>query len=265
MKTYEVLGLLISIFSAVFLVMHSFSMGVSSSLHLLLDYYEHGMHVVFGWTEPWITLVLERLREYFYWDLKLYPHWKHILVLLMLFFGAEARSLTEVRSPPWAVLQWIVGLIIAVIASIAAGTFAMDYVRSDLALNFQLAAIPLFAISLFLFTACAMLASSSTLKRTWWKRFLDNETRLNLALFTLAISIALTLASLFTPGQSSPVPGLGFGLVALTVVAIALIYLGISNAQNSPRFGIIGRAIFGVLGGTLLFLIGNAGLVLAGM
>jgi hypothetical protein len=74
------------------LVRHGFNYGFSPTLQLMLDAYENTTRFFLGWTEPYIRGLITGLRNFVGWDLTLYPHWKHIFLLMMLYFGARLKA-----------------------------------------------------------------------------------------------------------------------------------------------------------------------------
>lgn len=73
--------------SMIALFKHGFEVSFVSALQIVLDFHESLMGWLFGWAEPFIRATVARVG----WDLQLYPQWKHVFLLMWLYFGTHAR------------------------------------------------------------------------------------------------------------------------------------------------------------------------------
>src|SRR5262245_15945451 len=105
--------MILGMLSIVTLIRHGFNYGFGPALHLVLEYYEKIMGVLFGWAEPYITARLAALRDLMGWELVLYPHWKHIFLLMMIYFSARLRSAWSVGERLIAPFMWAFGFVLA--------------------------------------------------------------------------------------------------------------------------------------------------------
>jgi hypothetical protein len=83
------LGRILGAFSILRLIEVGFTSGFGSLLGLLLGYYEK----LLGWlvwpVEPFIKARLAQLHQYIGWPEAVYAHWRHVFVLLGLYFFRE--------------------------------------------------------------------------------------------------------------------------------------------------------------------------------
>lgn len=132
------LGLIFSTLSIVMLVKQGFDVGFAASLETILIFYDEAVHKLFGWAEPGIRAWFAALG----WDLQLHPHWKHVVVLYWLYFGAQARTrfegIKQTESDKRTVyrivtaLTTLAGAVIAVVFGVICGTLSLDDPRSNL-------------------------------------------------------------------------------------------------------------------------------------
>ncbi len=270
-QTAAFLSWLVSTISIVMLLRHGFSIDLSSLAQTMLDSYEAVSRVMFGWAEPMIQSVLVELRRLVDWDMQLYSHWKHVFVLLMIYFGVDTRTLSGIRGQRWPLLQAVVGSVIAVIAAIVAGCVPVSSDQSTVSNNLLLASAPLLGMSAFLFISCVVLASSS--RKTWLpflKRLADNGTRLIQAIVALLLGGGLLAYSHAVPIDRATSPWLGLVLVAGAILGLGLSFV-VAAKLTSPddllrvRHGRIGVYVLAVFAGVLMFLFTNAALKFAGL
>jgi hypothetical protein len=265
-----VISWFVSTISIVMLLRHGFSIDLSAFAQSMLDQYEVISKVAFGWAEPFIEAMLDTIRRSLYWDLHLYPHWKHVFVLLMVYFGVDTRTLMGIRDKGWPILQAIVGVLIAIVASIVAGCIPVSFNQSTVSDNLLLASAPLLGMSAFLFTSCVVLASSS--RKHWlsfWTRLAENGTRLMQATVALLLGGGLLWYSQAVPVDSTASPWLGLALVAGAIFALGISFFVSAQfaSPNEPlrvRHGRIGVYVLAVFAGVLFFLFMDAAAKLAG-
>src|SRR5437899_2016176 len=101
--------------SVVSLVKHGLEMGsFFAPIQLMLDYYEATIYSLLGWwAEPILVRILSYIQRLFSWNLKLDVSWRHIFVLMMLFFGAFARQLSGPDRKA-AALVWGLGFTVSI-------------------------------------------------------------------------------------------------------------------------------------------------------
>lgn len=124
--------------SLIALYQHYIQVGLDPLLSLLVDEYEKALNFLLGWAAPLIEQIARRLG----WDITLYSHWRHILVLLGLYFFSGASIEKEEhklgRPSSWQ-FRLILGIIIAVLTSVLLG--AISVTTADVSRNFLIALV----------------------------------------------------------------------------------------------------------------------------
>jgi hypothetical protein len=87
--------------------------------------------------DPWIERLFAQLRQLFSIDLQLYPHWKHVFILLWLYLGANSRiwmnAFANSSDGSWASafrrmwFDWLLSLALSLTSSIAAGAVPLSH------------------------------------------------------------------------------------------------------------------------------------------
>jgi len=259
------LGLIFGTLSVVMLIKHGFEVSFVSSLQVVLDYYEQAANALFSWAEPWIKAQLAYLRIVLGYELELYPHWKHVLVIVGLYCGSYARI-------PWLdntsrFVYASTGVLAAVVTAIVAGTLPIADTNSA----FLVAGVVLAGVMVFELVA-----------NRWHRRgreeffWTTGSAIAPLRRFTIGIAILLVGT------QAGQIPGLAtvsnLGLAMLLIMlVVAGIYWLIYGAMNAgsksdwwERFKgagstHMGLAMLGAVAGAMSFVALNAGLKLAGL
>ncbi len=141
-------SLLMGASSVVSLIQHAFSVGFISAIQIMLDFYERLICMLIGWwAEPIIRDLLARLNALVDWDLHLYPHWKHIFVLVAVYFFRDAAASGPIKRPGGEIFLSAIGLPIAAAISIGAGCIAAS--PNNWRANFAIAAVAVIGVTLF--------------------------------------------------------------------------------------------------------------------
>lgn len=251
--------------SAISLAYHGFNFGLGPTLLLVIDWYDQGLSIISGWAKPYIESALVWVFDR---PIILEPHWKHIFVLLGLYFFSGVRieySDSKGFSATFFV-RLLLGFFVALAFSIWIGI--VPSARSETLANFAIAAIPLLATS---FNDIALRAYRATFTRaneaqrlnqsmppTWWDYF---GVVLRGVLVRTLVGFVIIYGGLQIPlirQLASP----GLALLGLIVVSLALhqIYLGAKELKQlhldsetweetalRSRGMLIGLSIFGVL------------------
>ncbi len=118
--------------------------GLDPLLTLLVEEYEKWLNYILGWAAPFI----EALTRWLGWNITLHAHWRHIFVLLGLYFFAGASVEREEqrigRQSAW-IFRLSTGLIIAISTSILLGTVPVT--SSDIWPNLMLTLIAFCAVA----------------------------------------------------------------------------------------------------------------------
>src|SRR5262245_31739971 len=115
-------GVTVGAFALAALVVHGFNVRLVGVPGILLDTYDFFTQAIFGKLEPWIARRLAMLNNWAGRDLLLYPHWKNVFLVMWLYFLADIRSAIEQRRPIVAIMLFIWGTIVALVAGIGSGT-----------------------------------------------------------------------------------------------------------------------------------------------
>lgn len=171
---FRILGILAGVISLLILAWRGFDLSLSPALHDVLAVYENEMQRFFSLFEPAITASLVAVRALTGWEFHLQPHWKHVFVLLWLYFGAYARTAWVTGARGAAVYYGVVGGVIALIAGVAAGTVSLG----DATSNMGVAAFPIAGMIVFELAQNAWSASYRTGvdRFTWYEHFRHNTT-----------------------------------------------------------------------------------------
>lgn len=258
------------------LLQHGFRFSFSSVFNIIIDYYEELTHVLFGWAEPYLRSTLSYLGSLTGLHLHLYPHWKHVFILLELYFGSHVRSVRAERGIYATLFNLVLGLSLALVAGIGSGTVASEDTTSSM----LIAAFPVAAVVLYSFGTSARAAIYFRKPgESWWHAFriFGRHTIRIGAVGTAAVVGGMVLGKL-------PFVHLlqGSGLVLLFLLILALAFYRISvgawyanhdRAEGQgwwERFHVTGYGTVGILMlftllGAILFILANAGLSLIGL
>ena len=195
------------------------------------------MRLLFGWAEPY-------LGDLFRWcglDLRIYPHWKHVLVLMCLYFGVVTKviwpSFKSRRERELLVVLTAWGALIAVGASLAAGGVALRDGRS----NGLMAVFPLVGFVLYQLGWVAFLATLGR-QETWWNRY-RAAARLYIGPGTIGVIVVGLLLALCQTNCRSlrPCPTWAWHFCSSLIVILAFYWLwtGVEGAVawHKPQDG----------------------------
>jgi len=121
----RLLAIVLGIMSAVLMARDGFNIRLNDYLDAVAIAYDDLLKdialVVF---DPAIKALFAKFREWFAIDLQLLPHWKHVFVLMWLYFGSHARSFKDRPRVQLSLLLW--GGVLAILVGAAVGTVALD-------------------------------------------------------------------------------------------------------------------------------------------
>lgn len=119
-------GVVVGALALAALIVHGFGVAVGMPFGGVLDTYEIVSQAMFGKFEPAIEHGLALLQNRTGHALHLYPHWKHVFLLLWIYVLADLRSAVEQNKFVTALILFLFGTVVAFIASIGAGTVPLD-------------------------------------------------------------------------------------------------------------------------------------------
>jgi hypothetical protein len=271
------LGLIFGTLSVVMLIKHGFDYGFVAPLQLVLDFYEQAMQLLFGWAEPWLREQLVGLRAWFGLDLSLYGHWKHVFLLMMLYFNANARILWRPGDKLLAIFLFAVGVIIALGVAIGVSVVSLrDPLSPPLLISVPILGVVIHELAMALWEATFRERPPGM---SWWARLrIDHR----LVRWAIVLGTGAFVVSISDYGRAliKQFPGVGLLVLALFIVLFAIdhIYESIRRAIDYPDEGEkwwetfhqytlarIGLLMLASILGALVFIATNAGLKLAGL
>lgn len=268
--------------SVVMLIKHGFEVSFVSALLIVLDYYEGGMRLLFVWVEPYIGALLRILSTWIGLEMQLFSHWKHVFVLLGVYFVRDVSETYAVDRRGSAIFLAVLGIVFGLLASIGSGTIALS--QGDRLASFLIVAIPVFGVTGYDLGKLLWYATwlrEWTAERydeplqDWWPYLRD---RLHFVARLLAVGLAVAWFGLDVGFvQQSRNPGLVLLLALVMLLTIYWLVIGAIRAkdvridddtwlQAFQRTGaaLLGIAMLRVLIFSALFLLTNAGLKLVG-
>ena len=279
---FQVLGLISFILaglSVVALVQHAFAFGLASAMRIILHYYENILNIALSWAEPLIKHQLRTIQEWLLIDLNLDGRWKHVFVLIGIYFFRDASETLRIGRPKSAIFLVVIGLPIAAVSAIGAGCISSGSGRYWG--QFLIAAIPVAGVMTYDFLK---LNQYTIFLREWTAQHTGEAYEEALPYFLHRVHyVARTAAFGFTVAAlGALMPFEQSGLVTLLFLVVCLsVYWSVVGVLRVPRLrmsgetfwevyyrigpGLLGTAMIGVLASAALFLLLNAGLSLFGL
>lgn len=273
------LGRALGALSALALINHVFSDGSGPVYRLLLDYYDKLVSALIGWAKPWVESGLAHVG----WRAALYPHWKHIVVFMGIYFWRNAFISYRAGDRFVGGFEMGWGLTIAMAASIAAG--GVPLVSADVAANFLIAAAPITGVFVYESGDIAWRAifyrerAARIYHRpipTWWGYFAGGVRG---SFKRTCMGIILLWGGLHLPViQRLAAPGLAMLAILVVIQALNFLWMGVPDVDRlrAPgeswgaaywRSGVakLGAAMLSVFFWLGVLLLTNAGLSLYGL
>lgn len=270
-----VIGFLLGVISILNLVELAFNVGFISSLDIMLTWYDHAVAFVMSPFEPPLRSLIRKVADRLNLNIELHAHWKHIFVLLMVYFGARARTVWRAGLRATAAFLTVLGLLIAIPSSAFAGAIPLGDSESSQGSNLFVLAVALGGLFIFELTGSAYAAVRWPYQPgdNWLKTFLRNLRGDFTVVIVGAIALVLSANSDFPLFRSIANPGLAFLSAAILAVSV---YWILANKflpreqsptswwrefrrSNNARFGL---AVLAVFLGVAVVLVLNAGLSL---
>jgi len=132
----SILTCIVGALSLIALLRHRFEFAFDSALLTVLEYHERLMDWLFGWAEPFIRATVAQVG----WDRQLNPQWKHIFLLMWLYFGTHSRIAWNQGHWDSAVFNATSGGFIAFAGAVAGGVIPVTGPISSMLM-------PLFAVA----------------------------------------------------------------------------------------------------------------------
>lgn len=273
-------GTLLPSLSLVVLVWHGFHLGLAAPLGLALQWYESFVHFLFGWAEPYIRHMLGVISVMSGLHLHLFAHWRHIFILMWLYFAADAKTQWSADFKGTAVFQAVWGGIIALCAAATAGSVSLDSAAESIVPRLVLIVAPVFGYFVYQIGNGAWWATVDRHEgATWWHDFATGAER-NLRILVVGLIAGISMAFLFRRFMPGAVPSPELTIVVLLFLVLVIYRLrrGVLMAMPAIRAGAPVRIalwnqghwrvpayVVVALANVAAFVFANAGLKLAGL
>jgi hypothetical protein len=241
---FQWFGWLLGVLSFSHLVSKAYNIGFGPVLRGLLGAYEAALARVTVVFEPGLRQLLEAFRVLFDWRIELHSHWKHVFVLLTVYFAARYTSAFKRRQWGAAWLMVVTGLVAAVFAGIGAGAVPLSSQPDEFRINvFAMTLVPSVAI---LFFDSIEIVWTSSFRLQEMRRALGKPDLTNMGAFrhllrnvairflgALAIIAAVIAASYLSIGlTNAQSPGLTLLLVLSLLMGCYWVFQGMITAHN---------------------------------
>lgn len=233
------LGLILGAMSVLKLVEFGSDYQFSLPFHTTLNWYDTALQVLVDaelpwWSEPLVQLFVSMLSAIVGFEFPLFPHWKHTLVLMGIYFFRDAARAFKVGLRVSGIFLFFSGTLVALVSAVAVGSVPLTSV--DGWANFLVAAIPVAGAALYDLgrnlwgtTFLRKSADAHRISPTWWEAF---SRALYFDAWRFFIGIALIVAGLQIPVlQHSDSPGLILLAALVIILAIHWSLTGISSER----------------------------------
>lgn len=262
------LAFAVGICSSVSLAWKGLDLSFGPLLLRVLETYEQGMSTFFYVVEPYLHELVHLMGSYFQIDLQLGSHWKHIFVLMGIYFFRNAYIAYRVGQIGTAAFDYFFGALVALLASVCVGVLPL--LQGDVWANYLFAVIPIVGVAFYDIGDTAWAATWHRSRdamvehravQSWWRYFVTQS------YFDLRRAIAgllgVTLGLQIPQIRALQSPGLA--ILALLVIALAFwwLYTGFHRASviresDEPWFEAFWRTSGTRLGMAMLYVIAGA-------
>ena len=274
LATASLLSFLFGLLSLVILVKQALLIGIVAPLEQLIQFYQKTIGVLLGWADAPAKALIDVLERSLQINLHFDAAWKHVFVLLGLYFSSDIRTNLQSRRYAFAIFTVVWGSVVASVTSIVAT--AAGFSSSHVYMPAILA--PIAGVIIFDLVRCIWGASFAPPDPTavylpaqaWIDRFIRRIYIYVVPTIVIGCFIlfcARTLAGDFDLLGSGN-PNLIFLICFMVLMALYWIargeWLRITANQNSDMMN-VGILMLAVILGALVFLLLNAGLGSAGL
>jgi hypothetical protein len=251
-----------AIFSIFVLLRRALDFGLIAPLQLMSEYYEKIKQFLFGWAEPYLLYALHTIMQIVDLHLSLYPHWRDVYLLIVLYFSADVMQTWERNFKSAAIYDAVIGFILALVSAVACGTrYAQDPSSTLLLVMFPIAGIFFYGFLNHIWNATTTQIRErrgAVLKS--WGRYFYESARYDVGkmiVFCVPIVIAMYYGRI-PIFVHLPSPG-------LIILAFFVVLFASYHVLLGSRYRVLGMRMLQVLLGVLFLIIANAGLKYAGL
>ena len=253
----------LSAISATVLAWKGFNLSFGPFLLGMLEAIESDYQYVFGFCEPLIKEQLKLFKAWFGWETALQPHWRHVFVLLWLFFSKYARAVSPLHGTSTVVFHLVWGGVVAAVVGVACGTVALD---SRAMFHWPFTGFFAFLAGDRVWRATHFELVGLERRGGWFARF-GSEGLMIVGATVASAYFGTSVARMesFPLAPTLPSPGLAYLASAFLILAFCNLLVGASFAGRGydfpARFVRLGiDMLLVVLSATLVALLGFAGL-----
>lgn len=229
-RVITILGFLISLFSTLRLIRLGFTVSFVEPFRVMLDWYQATLELLLGWADPLLKQFLKSMRAWLPIDLPIYPHWKHIFVLMWLYVAGDFKQYWVRGRTISGPVVLLLGGIVSLVASVASATVPLD----------SPSMLPvIFFVGAFAFYEAINALQSATFHRrsgeSWWQTcryYLLNFAFVDAAIGAIIVAVGWVLRSF-----QMPPPNLVLLMAFVIAMALRNVALGASVAQLTRREG----------------------------
>lgn len=256
---WTIIGSIIGIMHIVGLIKAGFNVDVYEPFRLVLEDYNRFVAALFSNFEPPLRDLVKHLGAYFNWNLALFPHWRHILVLMFLIIGASVGVAWRAGARQSAISYALSGFVLACVAALGSGTVPLAAGAGNLKSTLLIATIPVASMFVYGLLESAWAATvfprtregefgwrlcpAELRKKPWPVRFLFHFRydlyRIGFVLLTGALAFSLP------PFRRLPNAGLAFlGFLTLSLAMYYVLHGAGKSFANERAVGLTRWQIF---------------------
>ena len=131
-RVLSVLGIVTGILSISSLVHMGLAINLAAPLYAVMAYYHSFLNVFLGWADAPLEQFISMIKHFVKIEINLDQNWKHIFVLMWLYFSSDAKTNWHLRRN-FSIFSILLGGIVAFISSIAYGTPSDNSIQGALA------------------------------------------------------------------------------------------------------------------------------------
>lgn len=119
----RLLAIFLGAVSCMILAWRGFDLSIDAILEDLLGEWDKLLEIIFGWAARWLVQALNGLIALVHWPwvLTIHEHWRHVFIILLLYFFKDAAQFGELGLPKNMRTSYVAGCLVAVLSGIGSG------------------------------------------------------------------------------------------------------------------------------------------------